>query len=453
MQRDHLQLQLFGAPRLASAGRPLHDLPDSLPGYLLAYLAWRGDWLSRESLAGLLWPERADADAQRNLRVNLHRVRALLESLGVQGAFEADRRRVRLRLDTDVAAFQQALGRADWPQATRLHSAPLLDTFSFRGFPLLEALAEQERDALAGAWQAAALKCALQAERAGEAEGAALVLLRLVESAGSEEVVQALLRVAPAAGRVPQALTAYERLCLQLHDEHGLAPAQATLTLARALKGDRLVTAGAPVAAPPLAAVPRAIDQPPRLVGRDAELALAAEARRRVVLISGEPGVGKTRLLEHACPTARWLSCREGLEGVPFAPVTDYLSDHLEGLPELGPYRRDLARLLPALADGELIPPADPQTTRHRVLEAVAHVLCSQAAAVVVDDIQWADAATCELLLHLARRPGPLLRLTCRIGELTPALEAFVDALDAIEPLPPRGLAALVGRSAHPVAG
>lgn len=431
MQDQEPQLQLFGAPGLVSRGVRLHELPDSLPGYLTAYLAWRADWLSRESLAGLLWPERSDADAQRNLRVNLHRVRSALQLLGLDHGFEADRRRVRLRVATDVAAFRAALGRADWLQATALQHAPLLDAFSFRGFALLEAWALREREALAGAWQGAALKCALQAERAGDAEQAADVLLRLADAGGGEDVVQVLLRVAPAAGRVARAVAAYERLCLQLHDELGLAPAAETLQLARALKGERLVVTSARL----VPAVPRAIEQPPRLVGRNVERARVADGGSRVVLIGGEPGVGKTRLIEDAWPGARWLSCREGLEGVPFAPVIEYLADHQAGLPDLGPFRLDLARLLPALAEGELLPPADPLTTRSRVLQAVAHVLCAGAPAIVVDDLQWADAATRDLLLHLARRPGPPLRLAYRIDELTPALEALFDALDATQPV------------------
>jgi DNA-binding SARP family transcriptional activator len=78
--RNELRLRLFGSPCIESAGVRLHDLPDSLPGHLLAHLAWRNDWLSRDALAAMLWPDRADADAQRNLRVNLHRVRSLARS-------------------------------------------------------------------------------------------------------------------------------------------------------------------------------------------------------------------------------------------------------------------------------------------------------------------------------------------------------------------------------------
>jgi DNA-binding SARP family transcriptional activator/tetratricopeptide (TPR) repeat protein len=434
MPSHDLLLQLFGSPGLMAGGVRRHDLPDSLPGYLTAHLAWRGDWLSRESLAGLLWPERADADAQRNLRVNLHRMRSLLQVLGLESGFDADRRRVRLRVATDVAAFRQALGRADWQRATSLQPAPLLETHSFRGFPLLEAWAAREREALAGAWRAAALKHALQAEESGQAEQAAGVLLRLIEQEGSEDVMQPLLRVAAAAGRASEALAAYERLCLHLHTDLGLTPAPATLSLARALKAGSHATpvAGAAGTVQRSASVPRSIDQPPRLVGRDAERARVADAKRRVVLVGGEPGVGKTRLLEDAWPTARWLSCREGLEAVPFAPVIEYLADHLEGLPDLGRHRLELARLLPALAGGEVPPPAEPAGTQARLLEAMAHALGAGASAIVFDDLQWSDSATRELVLHLARNPGPPIRLAWRIDELTPALDELFDALESI---------------------
>jgi DNA-binding SARP family transcriptional activator len=132
------QLNLLGAPHLFSAVRERRDVPDSLPGYLIAYLAYRGDWVTREALAGLFWPERAEDEAQHNLRANLHRTRTLLTGWGQGEALQADRRRVRIDLPTDVAAFRAALGRADWAAATALHGEPLLSVMTFRGLALLE---------------------------------------------------------------------------------------------------------------------------------------------------------------------------------------------------------------------------------------------------------------------------------------------------------------------------
>ena len=433
MESPAPQLQLFGSPCWQQAGAR-HDVPDSLPGYLIVYLAYRGDWLTREALTGLLWPERSEAEALHNLRANLHRARGLLVAWQLGDALQAERRRVRLSLPNDVAAFRRSLGGGDWHAATRLHRAPLLAALSFRGFGLLDAWARCEREALADAWRAAAMKSALAAERGGDASAASDVLLNLLQGSDpTEDAVQALLRVAPAAGRRDEALAAYERLCTHLHEELGLAPTAATLELAHAARAPAQpqVTQRAAATLPATVVVPRALDQPPRLVGRARERDALADPARRWVALGGEPGVGKTRLLEEACPAARWIACREGLEPVAFAPVIDYLRDHAEALPDLGERRRDLARLLPELGCGELLPPADSLAAKPRLLDALAEVLEHGAPVLVFDDLQWADAATRELVLHLARRAAVRLRLAYRSDETTPALEALFDALDA----------------------
>ena len=425
------RLHLFGTAHWRSAARI--ELPDNLPGWLIAYLAYGGDWFGREALAALCWPDRPEPEAQHNLRANLHRARASANAGGFGDKLEAERTRVRLRVDTDVAAFRAAVGRGDWAQAVALQGEPLLNSLSFRGFALLEAWARGEREALAEAWRGAALRSAHDAERAGDAARAADGLLRLLRQGDpTEDAVQALLRVAAPAGRRAEALAAYQRLCRRLHEDLGLAPTEATIELARTVQASGRVEAPpSVVATPQLGHVPRVIDQPPRLIGRDAEHAVLADRAQAVVVVSGEPGVGKTRLLEQSCPTARWLCCREGLEPVPFAAVIDHLADHIDNLPDPGEYRRDLARLLPQLGAEELLPPADPLTAKARLLDALATMLESGAAVVVFDDLQWADAATRELVVHLARRGRVALRLACRSNEIQPALDAMFDALDA----------------------
>ena len=425
------RLHLFGTASWGGAGRV--ELQDNLPGWLIAYLAYGGDWFGRDALAALCWPDRPEPEAQHNLRANLHRAKALANAAGFGERLEAERRRVRLRVDTDVAAFRIAVGRGDWAHAVNLQPEPLLTSLSFRGFALLDAWARGEREALAEAWRGAALRNAHDAERAGDAAGAAAGLLKLLHQGDpTEDAVQALLRVAAPAGRRAEALAAYERLCRRLHEDLGLAPTAATIELARTLQVTGRVAVPVAVAgAAQFGHVPRAVDQPPRLIGREAERAALAERARAIVVVSGEPGVGKTRLLEEACPAARWLCCREGLEPVPFACVVDYLADHVDNLPDPGEYRRDLVRLLPQLGAEELLPPADPLTAKPRLLDALAYMLEAGATVVVFDDLQWADAATRELVVHLARRGRVALRLACRSNEIQPALDAMLDALDA----------------------
>ena len=230
------QLLLFGMAHWRTAAQSI-SLPDSLPGYLLGYLAYRGDWIGRDTLLGLCWPDRGESAAQHNLRANLHRVRRLLGSWSMPHALEAEPGRLRLTLPTDVAAFRAAVGAGDWSAAAELQREPLSTTLTYRGFPLLEEWARVERAALLAVWRGSAIKAALQYEAAGRAALAGDTLLSLLEAAGpTEDAVQALLRVAPDAGRVDQALAHFERLRDMLRDDLGVEPLPVTTQLARTLR-------------------------------------------------------------------------------------------------------------------------------------------------------------------------------------------------------------------------
>ena len=72
------RLHLLDAPSLEGVGGRF-GLPSSVPGVLLAYLGQRGDWVGRDTLQALFWPEASTGDVQHNLRVALHRARQWLQ--------------------------------------------------------------------------------------------------------------------------------------------------------------------------------------------------------------------------------------------------------------------------------------------------------------------------------------------------------------------------------------
>lgn len=158
----------------------------------------------------------------------------------------------------------------------------------------------------------------------------------------------------------------------------------------------------------------------------------AQDGTRRVALIAGEPGIGKTRLaaetaaLAHASgATVLYGRCDDEL-GVPFQPFVEALeffiahSPHAGLRERLGRHAGELVRLAPELAAtiADLPPPlqSDAETERYRLFDAVAAWLGAASAerplALVLDDLHWAAKPTLLLLKHILRsssQPQPRL--------------------------------------------
>ena len=126
------------------------------------------------------------------------------------------------------------------------------------------------------------------------------------------------------------------------------------------------------------------------LVGRGPELALLGERARKAaegeggaVLITGDAGIGKTRLVAElakqvASGGGQVLTgvCAEGEPSLPFLPFVEAIGNHLArpdpSRGQLGSYRHELARLLPSLdAEAPPLDPSDPATGRLRLFDAV----------------------------------------------------------------------------------
>ncbi|KAF2776635.1 AAA family ATPase [Streptomyces sp. OM5714] len=158
----------------------------------------------------------------------------------------------------------------------------------------------------------------------------------------------------------------------------------------------------------------------PVLVGRTGELHAVRDALAHppaVVLVEGEPGIGKTRLIRealgHASVRGRTVlagGCHPLREPFPYGPVFELLR-RLEGrLPSgLNPVCGALRPYLPEL--GDRLPPApeplaDPGASRHRLFRAVRALLDRVGGAVVVvEDLHWADEGTRDLVRFLVDDP------------------------------------------------
>jgi class 3 adenylate cyclase len=167
------------------------------------------------------------------------------------------------------------------------------------------------------------------------------------------------------------------------------------------------------------------VDQLDRLVATWKETLAGA---RRAVLVSGEPGIGKTRLTTEVVRIAHdrgaivlWGRCDEEL-GVPYAPFVEALRHYVAVVrpeqlrAELGPLGGELVRIVPELSarvPGLAEPMrADADTERFRLFDSVADLLSEMSAAhpvvLVLDDVHWADKPSLMLLRHLLRSSTPM---------------------------------------------
>ncbi|MFT3821408.1 MAG: AAA family ATPase [Rubrivivax sp.] len=429
------RISLLGPPRL-SGGERWHDLAGS-DALLIALLALDGA-LPRRRAAELLWPGRDARRASLSLRQRLFRLKraagadvvigdatlalapAVVHDLaGFDAALQADAGHGRGELLAGVSPVPGS-DIAQWLVQARSRWADRVQA----------ALAERAEALLAAQQLAAALR---YAERLA------------AEAPWAEHAHRRVMRLHYLRGDRAAALAAYRRCEQALARELDAAPAAETRALAALLQDDA-APPPAPAAAP--APPPLTLLRPPQLVGREAALQRIAAAwqARRHVLVSGEPGIGKSRLLaEHAArcrPGSQVLliESRPGDAQLPYGIVARLLRGWLQhgGRPAADWAVQEWARFVP-----ELGVPAPGAATTARLQAALAawaaHAAAAGADAVIVDDLQFADAASLDALLALLAAPLPQRwLLAVRAAERPAALQAWLasPAGDATEELP-----------------
>lgn len=414
------RLRLLGAATLDVAGAEI-TLPVDRRGCLLAYLAAEGGWVSRERLALLFWPDADETTAKRNLR------QLILRTRRSQLDPPLDVRPDALRWDVscDVGRFRRALADGDPGAAVAAYGGRLLDGFVVHDVGGFDAWLEGERDRLRMAFQDVALRRSDELVGTGRYEEAARLLETVHEADPlAEDVLAALVRSLYLSGRRDAAMAAYGRFESALIDELGLEPLESTKDLARRIaRGEPLelvVSLRHPTSTVSLA--------PSTLAGRDAARHAVLTARAPVVLVRGEPGIGKSSLLREALPEALRCGATEGLERLPYHPFAALVSARPELARGLGTYREDLARLVPDVAPGVAPAPVDSAASQLRLAEALARFAEAGGGTVVVDDLQWADVASLETIVYLASR-GVRVYGAYRTGEVGPDLRRTLDAL------------------------
>jgi DNA-binding SARP family transcriptional activator len=448
-----LCIHLLGPFEVLREGQPLTSSAwrSQQTRTILKVLASRhGHVVPADQLLEILWPEEAPDSARRHLYVRVSQLRRALHPgdasayiLGVEGGytfnpeascwidtweFETQTGRGRRLqaagdLESAIAAYEMARSLyrgdfleedlyADWTFAER-------ERLRERFLTMLTELAECH--AQKGRYRRAVARChdVLAADSCREAVYVRLMLYHYY------------------AGEQVRAMRAYERCRQVLADELDVEPLPQTTTLYEQIRQRRVGPPGgqgrypAPRSQERLFEVPYSLGCTP-FVGREAEytqvvqlVEQAAAGSAGLVLISGEAGQGKTRLVQEALAYARrsGVAVLEGrcfeLEGsLSYEPFIQALRSyvpsadarHLRQFPNV--WLAELARLLPELtAAFPGLPPNAPLPPAHqhrRLFEGIArfvvHASQRQPLLLFLDDLHWADRPAIELLHYIARQ-------------------------------------------------
>ncbi len=474
-----LEIRLFGSPEVTVDSAHVEvDTRKAIA--MLAYLAIEHS-ADREALAALFWadssPERARATLRRTLS-------ALRGGVGTD-VIGADRNRVELvtRFRSDVDQFDSAIEEtrshghdanevcerciAPLSRAADLYRGDFLGAFAVRDAPDFEDWARSMTESYRLRAGDAYARLAMALAGTGEYNAAIEAAGKWIDLDELHEPAYRLLMLLYAwAGDRPGAIQAYRDCVAVLDRELGVPPLEETTELFEAILDEDL---------PPAPAVKRPVqvhrlqEPPSAVIGRGEEM---KELRRlietiappcRLAVISGASWMGKSRMIEYLVQVCNDLDVPV-VSGRAFSPESNLpygvATQLLDGLVSSSDgVQQDLpAWALTELAklDPKLFPGGGGEATgnfgelriREAFLELVKACAGSGPTVLTIDDAQWLDAASANLLSYVYRRASkqPLLVVvtTREVGDLHPAMREIAGELDNTVELGPLTAPSLV---------
>jgi len=433
---ERLEIGLLGGFELRRDGQVLDPLTLRAARSLLAFLVLNRERAhTRDLLAGTFWPDFDEPRARRRLSQALWQIQKTLGEEEGQRYLIGTADTVRFNPETDfwldVDEFTSALDQA--AKGDRgVEAKALAHAVSMYRGDLLSGFYDDwlfhDQDRLRTRFLGALERLADLAVARGEYEPAIVHARRLAqENEFDEEAHRRVMRIAVLLGRHNEAIQQFEECRRILAEELGAEPSAETVEMYEATIAAR-DSASRAVSAPEEFPLFEEGDASP-FVGREGERSIFAErldavleGSGRILLVEGEAGVGKTRLLQGVATDAQW----RGMDvvwgrsaphaGRPFGPIGDALRTGLTDLRvrqlanRLDPTRLSaLAPLIPSLAPdappGVAMGLADEQARMYEAIGAAFQSLAATNPSVVVlEDIHWADEDTLQALEQVAQR-------------------------------------------------
>jgi predicted ATPase/DNA-binding SARP family transcriptional activator len=457
-----LVIQLLGDFHITFNGQPVESFGTTRLQSILAYLLLHHDIPQpRRRLAYLLWPDSSESSGRNNLRQLIYQLRQALPD--PDRFLTSDANTIGWKLDSDqtldIAVLEQAVEQAATaekqrnPDLQRYALEQAAQTFHGELLPnCYDEWVTPERERIHAMTVMSLQKLiALQEQRRDYSAAIHIgqILLRLDPL--DENIYFLLMRLHQLNYDHAGAIRIYHTARETLERELGISPGPILQQAYQRIRQTESVDNNPKKAASP--------PQPQSLIGRQAEWQQlrnvwqrAANGSASMVIISGEAGIGKSRLAEEMVFWANQQGIitakarAYGVEGqLTLAPVTEWLRDtHFQvGLGALEPiWLKEVSRLLPELRlNNPGLQEPEPITEygqRQRFFEALARtiLLPKRPTLLLIDDLQWCDQETIEWLHFLLRFDShlPLLILgTVRSEETHPALTRLIQQLHASE--------------------
>lgn len=433
-----LRISLLGGFTLEGPGGPLPTIPSLPARSLFAYLIMqRHQAHTRDRLAYLFWIDLDETTARRRLSHALWEIGHTLDAMTASDYLLIDRESIRFNLDApywlDVEAFDAGI------QASREGPPPaaiatLEDAVALYHGDFLAGFYDdwvvREQDRLRERYLEALHRLVELNKAQGNYKSAATHAGELVHyDPLQEEAHRELMRLYFLLGRPHDAIQQYRECYDVMTEEFGFEPSPETTALYQEIQ----THVRQEQTQPRVSSAARSAQEGAPFIGRREDQATligalesTLDGQGGVALVEGEPGIGKTRLLTHIADDARWRGFQvlwaESQTLDEFSPYGRLRAELSTGLSPLrarqlleivdGIHLRTICRLVPQLEEWlpNLPSPVSlrPEYERQRTLDAITSILLAlpQIAphVLILDDLQWADAGTLDVLSHLAPR-------------------------------------------------